>query len=154
MINTCNNMMVDHVKLFNLNLSTNNNTIDLTNLATAVAIVVSISNLVAILKFGSFTPHDIKQYIHSVLTQMNTNNYFFPLLTTDFQSVLQTATITNLIIDSALYISLNKSIPPYTLNILAMGNNNKSGVYIIKNFIARTLTPKSAVEVNLLYLKW
>ena len=35
-----------------------------------------------------------------------------------------------------------------------MGNNNKSGVYIIKNFIARTLTPKSAVEVNLLYLKW
>ena len=76
--------MVDHVKLFNLNLSTNNNTIDLTNLATVVAIVVSISNLVAILKFGSFTPHDIKQYIHSVLTQMNTNNYFFPLLTTDF----------------------------------------------------------------------
>ena len=80
------------------------------------------------LKFGNFTHHDIKQYVHSILTQMNANNSFSPLLATDFQSVSQIAVITNPIIDSALYISLSKSIPPNTLKILAMGNNIKSGV--------------------------
>ena len=101
--------MVDPVKLSNLNASTKNNTIDLTNLATAVATAVSISNPVIILKFGNFTHYDIKQNIHSILTQLNANNYFSPLLTTNFQSVSQTATILNLTIDSALYHSLRKS---------------------------------------------
>jgi len=142
--------MIDHVKLSNLNISTNDNTIDLTNLATAV----SISSPVTMLKFGNFTPRDIKQYIHSVLTQMNANNYFFPLLTTDFQSVSQTAVIENPTIDSAFYISLSKSIPPNTLKILAIENNTKSGVNVIKNLIARTLTSKSVAQVDSLYLKW
>ena len=35
-----------------------------------------------------------------------------------------------------------------------MGNNIKSGVYIIKNLIARTLTPKYITQIDLLYLKW
>ena len=84
---------------------------------------------------------------------MNANNYFSPLLTTDFQSVSQTAAIINSTIDSALYTSLRKSIPPNTLKILAMGNNNKSGVYVIKNLIACTLIPRSAAQVAPLYLK-
>ena len=105
---TCNNNMVDPVKLYNLNVSTNNNTIDVTNLVTAVATAVSISNPIIILKFGNFAHYDIKQYIHSILTQINANNYFSPSLTTNFQSVSQTATITNPTIDSALYHSLRK----------------------------------------------
>ena len=51
---------------------------------------------------------------------MNANNYFSPLLTTDFQSISQAAAIANPTIDSALYISLSKLIPPNTLKILAM----------------------------------
>ena len=146
--------MIQPVNLSNLNIFKNDNTIDLKNLATTAATTVFISSPVTMLKYGNFTPRDIKQYIHSILTQMNVNNYFSPLLTTDFQSVSQTAAITNPTIDSALYTSLSKSIPPNTLKILAIGNNTKSGVYIIKNLIARTLTPKSVAQVDSLYLKW
>ena len=84
---------------------------------------------------------------------MNSNNYFSPLLTTDFQSVSQTAAIVNSTIDSALDISLSKSFPPITLKILTMGNNIKSDVYAIKILIARTLTPNSVAQVDLIYLK-
>ena len=112
---TCNNNMVDPVQLSNLNISTNNDTIGLTNRAIVVATAVSIYSSVTMLKYGNLTSHDIKQCIHSVLTQMNANNYFSPLLTTNFQSVSQIAAIVNPTIDSALYISLSKSIPPNTL---------------------------------------
>ena len=81
---------------------------------------------------------------------MNANNYLSPLLTTDFQSIQQTAAIANPTIDTVLYISLSKSIPPNTLKILAMRNNIKSSVYLI----ARTLTPKYIAQVDSLYLKW
>ena len=64
----CNNNVIDPVTLFNLNISTNDNTIDLTNLATAVTTAVSISSPVTMINFVNFTPHDIKQYIHSILT--------------------------------------------------------------------------------------
>ena len=151
---TCKNNMVDPVKLSNLNIFTNNNTIDLTNLVTTVATVVTISSTVTMLKFENFTPYDIKQYIHSVLIQINDNDYFSPLLTTNFQSVSQIAAIANHAIDSALYISLSKLIPPNTLKILAIGNNTKSDVYVIKNLITRTLTPKSVDQANSFYLKW
>ena len=146
--------MIDPVKLSNLNISTNDNTIDLTNLTTAVPTAVTISSPVATLKFRIFTPHDIKQYLHSILTQMNATNYFSPLLTTDFQSVSQIVAIANPTIDSALNVSLSKSIPPNNLKILAMGDNIKSGVYAIKNLIDRTLTPKYVAQVDSLYLKW
>ena len=53
-----------------------------------------------------------------------------------------------------LYTSLSKSVSPNTLKILALGNNIKSGVYTIKNTIARTLAPKSVSQVDSLYLKW
>ena len=106
------------------------------------------------LKFENFTPYDIKQYIHSVLIQINDNDYFSPLLTTNFQSVSQIAAIANHAIDSALYISLSKLIPPNALNISAMGNNVKSGIYVIMNLIDRTFTPNSVTQVDSLYLKW
>ena len=80
---TCTNHMIYPVKFSNLNIFTNDNIIGLSNLATAVATAVSISSPVTMFKLGNFTPRDIKQYIHSILTQMNTNNYFSPLLTTE-----------------------------------------------------------------------
>jgi len=84
---------------------------------------------------------------------MNANNYFLPLLTSDFQSLSQTAIIANLTIDSMLYTSLIKSIPPNILTILAMKNNNKSGGYVIKNLTTRTLKPNSTAQIVSLYLK-
>ena len=146
--------MIDPVKLYNSNISTNDNTIDLTKLTTAVATAVSISSPVMMLKFENFTPHYIKKYIHSILIQMTANNYFSPLLITDFQLVSQTAAIANPTKGSTLYINLSKLIPPNTLKILAIGNNTKSDVYIIKNLITRTLTPKSVDQADSFYLKW
>ena len=66
----CNNNMIDPVKLYNSNISTNDNTIDLTKLTTAVATAVSISSPVMILKFENFTPHYIKK-IHSFYPDSN-----------------------------------------------------------------------------------
>ena len=57
---TCNNNMIDPVKLYNLNTSANDNTIDFTTLVTAVVAVVSISSPVTMLKSGNFAHHDIK----------------------------------------------------------------------------------------------
>ena len=150
----CNNNVKDPVTLSNLNISTNDNTIDLTKLTTAVATAVSISSPVMMLKFENLTPHYIKKYIHSILIQMTANNYFSPLLITDFQLVSQTAAIANPTKGSTLYINLSKLIPPNTLKILAIGNNTKSDVYVIKNLITRTLTPKSVDQANSFYLKW
>ena len=150
---------VAHGTFFKKNYSNNHNTSsdtpqEMVYLVDSITKAISNSNPHTTLKLGKFKDDDIKNFLHTTITQLTSMRYYHPLLNGNKSFVSHQKATLHPTEDSSLYISLSHVIPSHTMKILSSDTTTKSGVMILLNLQSKVLIPKSIDSIDKLYGQW
>ena len=126
----------------------------MTKLGTVIASDITTINPITTLHLPSFTPLDIKSYLHSSNTQFTNIPYFLPLLNSSQSCVSLSHAKQNLTVDATLYAQLTKTILNLTMQIINQDPTSKSRVEILVLLQAKISMSNSPNDIDTLYKNW
>ena len=100
---------------------------ELVNLVNSITKAISNTNPYTTLKLGNFKEDNIKNFMHTTITQLISMRYYHPLLDDSKYFVCKYKATLHSTEDSSLYISLSHVISSHTMKLLSSDTKPKVG---------------------------
>ena len=153
--NTAHGIFVDNNKNNNVNCNKSSSDApqELVYLVNSITNAISNTNPHTTLKLRKFKEDDIKNFIHTTITQLTSMRYYHLLLHDSKSFVCKHKATLHPTEDPSLYISLSHAIPSHTMKILSSDRSTKSELMILLNLQSKVMIPKTTDSVDKLYVQ-